>query len=425
VNFVEKTVERRLVRFEPGSEHEKIHNILYTSARLIFMELLRSESVSSKLSPFFELVLRIRQSCCHGTLIPEERRESAKKVLIELNRLRRRRNATSEDLTGEVMGRLQRASDVSSYEHCDVCCDQIDAHDAYKLRGCQHVLCLTCMDGVQSSACPVCTMPFEKDSAVRASKGKKRAAAAILPPPPSSSLMSSKKVKVEEMPESVIDEKETIQVRHDVKSRYGKKVELGRSPKIVAMLEAIKDLGPDEKCVIFSQWTSMLDIIECELIQNGHPYCRIDGSTSRADRLAAMQRFDTVRCDSMLTPRFMLCSLRACGTGISLTRANVVYMMDSWWNAAVENQVCVLDSGRGCNSGAGGVYRRLHGDDGGCASACCCGYLLILCVHVPICFYCCMFTRSHSLCHFMSCCTLCYCRPWTESTALDSIVQCE
>ena len=55
-------------------------------------------------------------------------------------------------------------------------------------------------------------------------------------------------------------------------------------------------------------------------------------------RVAAMEAFDTERCDSPKTPRFILCSLMACGTGINLTRGNVAFMMDLWWN-----QVRVFD----------------------------------------------------------------------------------
>jgi SNF2 family DNA or RNA helicase len=82
-----------------------------------------------------------------------------------------------------------------------------------------------------------------------------------------------------------------------------------------------------------------LNIIQAELRQLGHTYTRIDGSMSADERIDAMEKFDTEGCDSMQTPRFILCSLHACGTGINLTRGNVVFMMDCWWNRAAEDQV--------------------------------------------------------------------------------------
>jgi Helicase conserved C-terminal domain len=97
-------------------------------------------------------------------------------------------------------------------------------------------------------------------------------------------------------------------------------------------------MAPDEKGVIFSQWTSVLRIIEAEFLKCGHTYDVISGDKTADERIDSMMRFDTERCDTAETPRFMLCSLMACGTGINLTRGNVVFMMDTWWNQAAENQ---------------------------------------------------------------------------------------
>jgi SNF2 family DNA or RNA helicase len=112
----------------------------------------------------------------------------------------------------------------------------------------------------------------------------------------------------------------------------------GRSPKIQALLNLIDMMDPDEKGVIFSQWTRVLKLVEEEFLRLGHTYVVISGEKSANERIDAMMAFDTERCDSRATPRFMLCSLMACGTGINLTRGNVVFMMDTWWNQAAENQ---------------------------------------------------------------------------------------
>ena len=107
-------------------------------------------------------------------------------------------------------------------------------------------------------------------------------------------------------------------------------------------------MAPDEKGVIFSQWTSFLDIIQRALIENGYTYTRIDGSMDMLERCHAMELFGTERCDSMQTPRFILCSMHACGTGINLTRGNVVFLMDCWWNEAAENQGTFVRCGLAC-----------------------------------------------------------------------------
>jgi SWI/SNF-related matrix-associated actin-dependent regulator of chromatin subfamily A3 len=81
-----------------------------------------------------------------------------------------------------------------------------------------------------------------------------------------------------------------------------------------------------------------LDIIQDQLDEAKHTWTRIDGSMSRQARGEAMAKFDTKGTDSSDTPRFMLCSLKACGVGINLTRANHVFLMDPYWNVATEDQ---------------------------------------------------------------------------------------
>jgi SNF2 family DNA or RNA helicase len=111
-----------------------------------------------------------------------------------------------------------------------------------------------------------------------------------------------------------------------------------RSPKIQAMFDIFADMAPDEKAVVFSQWTSHLDKIQKALEEEGHTFTRIDGSKSPSDRLDAIKSFSTEGTDSQETPRFILLSLHAAGTGLNLTRANVCIMMDCWYNFAIENQ---------------------------------------------------------------------------------------
>ena len=108
------------------------------------------------------------------------------------------------------------------------------------------------------------------------------------------------------------------------------------APKIVALLEAINEMKPEEKVVIFSQFTTFLDRIQKALDENGHTFTRIDGSMSAASRIQALSEFN--ENDVKSSPRFILCSLRATGTGINITCGNVSFLMDPWWNKAVEEQ---------------------------------------------------------------------------------------
>ena len=100
------------------------------------------------------------------------------------------------------------------------------------------------------------------------------------------------------------------------------------SSKVEALVTAAED---GHKALVFSQWTSLLDLIEPVLRQIGIEFTRLDGSTR--DRAAVV---DTFQAEA--GPPVMLVSLKAGGTGLNLTAADHVFLCDPWWNPAVEDQ---------------------------------------------------------------------------------------
>jgi SNF2 family DNA or RNA helicase len=104
------------------------------------------------------------------------------------------------------------------------------------------------------------------------------------------------------------------------------------SSKVEALLDALTDAAADgHKALVFSQWTSLLDLIEPHLEAAEIPFARLDGSTrDRAGVVGDFQRDDG--------PPVMLISLKAGGTGLNLTAADHVFLVDPWWNPAVEDQ---------------------------------------------------------------------------------------
>lgn len=104
------------------------------------------------------------------------------------------------------------------------------------------------------------------------------------------------------------------------------------SSKIDLLLERLESLlSEGQKALVFSQWTSLLDLIEPHLDRAHMEYLRLDGSTT--DRAAVVERFQSEQGPSVL-----LLSLKAGGTGLNLTAAAHVFLMDLWWNPAVERQ---------------------------------------------------------------------------------------
>ncbi len=104
------------------------------------------------------------------------------------------------------------------------------------------------------------------------------------------------------------------------------------SSKLERLMEALSDAVADgHRALIFSQWTSLLDLIEPHLEKANFKYVRLDGSTvDRASVVHAFQAEDG--------PPVMLLSLKAGGTGLNLTAADHVFLIDPWWNPAVEDQ---------------------------------------------------------------------------------------
>jgi superfamily II DNA or RNA helicase len=104
------------------------------------------------------------------------------------------------------------------------------------------------------------------------------------------------------------------------------------SSKMKALVDALSTAAADgHKALVFSQWTSLLDLIEPELKDAGICFERLDGST--VDRAGVTQRFEAPQ-----GPPVMLISLKAGGTGLNLTAADHVFLVDPWWNPAVEAQ---------------------------------------------------------------------------------------
>jgi SNF2 family DNA or RNA helicase len=104
------------------------------------------------------------------------------------------------------------------------------------------------------------------------------------------------------------------------------------SSKVEELLRGLESAtAGDHKALVFSQWTGFLDRIEPHLDDAGIPWIRLDGSSR--DRGAIVQAFQAPE-----GPPVLLISLKAGGTGLTLTAADHVFLMDPWWNPAVEDQ---------------------------------------------------------------------------------------
>lgn len=229
-----------------------------------------------------EILLRLRQVCNHWKLCGE--RVTSLLAALETSKV--------VDLTPENREALQDMLQLSidSREDCPVCLEPL--HDPV-ITACGHTFGYNCIEKVIETQhrCPMCRAePLDIDTLVR----------------------------------PAVDLGESAQGDIDIDTS---------SSKVEALLKILKASRQKEgnTVVIFSQWTSFLNIIEHQLKQNGWKYCRIDGTMKANHRDAAMTALnEDPEC------RIMLASLAVCSVGLNLVAANQVIMADSWWAPSIE-----------------------------------------------------------------------------------------
>ncbi|KAF2474647.1 uncharacterized protein BDR25DRAFT_332048 [Lindgomyces ingoldianus] len=241
-----------------------------------------------------EVLLRMRQLCNHWKLVGEERLDAIMKQLEAEGVV---------DLTEENKAALQKMLQLSidSQEDCPVCLDSL--RDPV-ITICAHIFCTPCIERVVDTQhkCPMCRA--ELDS------------------------VTSTTVK---------PAKETAAPSHLTQSQlYDKQIlERESSSKIESLLQILHSSAkdPTNKTIIFSQWTSFLDLLQPHLSASGFKFTRIDGSMTAPQRDLALEALDS---DPNIT--IMLASLSVCSVGLNLVAANQVIMADSWWAPAIEDQ---------------------------------------------------------------------------------------
>ena len=199
------------------------------------------------------------------------------------------------DLTPQNVKALQDILQlhIENQEECSICLDQL--HDPV-ITACGHSFDLTCIEPAINAQhkCPLCRGEIED----------------------STKLVKPAAQLGEDDSNEAIDPELT-------------------SSKIEALVKILTASGqaPGTKTVVFSQWTSFLDVIEPQLERHGIKFTRIDGKMSSTKRDVAL---NTLTNDPSCT--VMLASLNVCSVGLNLVAANQVILSDSWWAPAIEDQ---------------------------------------------------------------------------------------
>ncbi|KAI0637648.1 SNF2 family N-terminal domain-containing protein [Trametes polyzona] len=256
-------------------EEKELYLSLFSDAKRQFNTYVDSGTVLNNYSNIFSLLTRMRQMACHPDLV-----------------LRSKNNAgmfIQEDSGEGTVCRL---------------CNEF-AEDAIQAK-CRHIFDRECIKQYleaaieQTPACPVCHVALTIDLEAPA-----------------------------------LELEDTTKVRQGILGR----LDLDKwrsSTKIEALVEELSNLRQQDattKSIVFSQFVNFLDLIAFRLQKAGFTVCRLEGTMSPQARDATIKYF----MNNVHVTVFLV-SLKAGGVALNLTEASRVYLMDSWWNPAVEYQ---------------------------------------------------------------------------------------
>ncbi|PIA28802.1 hypothetical protein AQUCO_06600014v1 [Aquilegia coerulea] len=260
-------------------KEEDYYESLYKDSQLQFNTYIKAGTLMNNYAHIFDLLTRLRQAVDHPYL-----------VIYSNSAVSRNQN----NINGAV-------------HNCGLCHEQ--AEDPV-VTSCEHAFCKACLTdyaaALGEALCPSCSKPLTADFTAEMNPGDQSTRTTIKGYRCSS-----------------------IMNRIDL-------TEFQTSSKIDALREEIRfmvERDGSAKGIVFSQFTSFLDLIRYSLEKSGIQCVQLVGSMTMAARDVAIKRFtDDPDC------RIFLMGLKAGGVALNLTVASNVFLMDPWWNPAVERQ---------------------------------------------------------------------------------------
>ncbi|KAF2093487.1 hypothetical protein NA57DRAFT_7988, partial [Rhizodiscina lignyota] len=366
------------------SEDEKnFYDGLEKKTQVTINKYLRENTVMRHYSNVLVLLLRLRQACCHPHLIKDYAQAENITDIPEDQRL-----TLAKKLPPDVVERIVAAG--GAFE-CPICYDGVD--NPAIMFPCGHDTCMECFvkittpeqgiaegDENGQAKCPQCRVKADRNKVVDYETFQK-----VHEPekwaekhpdagnsqeddddtadeteseddddetesldgfivdddmkPKSKKKGSKGKGKAKAAPKLTLAELKKLSLRNKAsKRKYLRRLEKdwvtsSKIDKTIEILKEIDENDPEEKTIIFSQWTSMLDLLEVPLHRQGFICQRYDGSMDATLRANAVEEFMTQsRC------KVMLVSLKAGNAGLNLTAASQVIILDPFWNPYVEEQ---------------------------------------------------------------------------------------
>ncbi|KAK4586149.1 hypothetical protein RGQ29_023372 [Quercus rubra] len=287
----------QIIECEQSEAEHDFYDALFRKSKVQFDQFVAQGKVLHNFANILELLLRLRQCCNHPFLVMS-RADSQK--YTDLNKLAKRFLETNTDsgtnqtvptraYIEEVVEGIRRGENME----CPIC---MEFADDPVLTPCAHRMCRECLLSSwrtpTSGLCPICRQLLKKTELITCPTEN--------------------------------------QFRVDVENNWK---ESSKVSKLLDCLEQICESGSGEKSIVFSQWTSFLDLLEIPLKRRGVGFLRFDGKLVQKQRERVLKEFSETK-DKMV----LLMSLKAGGVGLNLTAASHVFLMDPWWNPAVEEQ---------------------------------------------------------------------------------------
>ncbi|KAI7875063.1 SNF2 family N-terminal domain-containing protein [Mucor mucedo] len=302
-----RNVNMTHIDFTPDERNH--YDFVNQTAQARFNKYMAAGTVMKNYSSVLVLLLRLRQACLHPSLTLQEGDGTTQPLPTNQLQL-----ATS--MKPDVVKRLLDDSAGLAEIECPICMDI--AQDAQIIVGCGHILCKECFDGYwnandgNTKRCPQCRGELDNMKLVTVETFLKKYAPDLY-----------------EESQLAMTEKEKVDIK-----RVQDFVSSSKIDKMMEILDQtdIETHGQD-KTIVFSQFTGMLDLIEKPLKDKGFAYLRYDGSMDVKHRAAAVNKFFD---DPEV--KVLLVSTKCGSLGLNLTIANRVIILDVWWNPALENQ---------------------------------------------------------------------------------------
>lgn len=330
VDLPEKEVVIEELEF--SKREQLFYDFFKSRAYQSFKEGMKSGDLLKKYTQILTHILRLRQVCCHSDLVASstELDDSWQEELENFEKPTETEKFPTETKMKEVLYSLYKRVHPEDSE-CSICTQSPIAIGEMVVTECGHQYCFHCLNehidyqtkNEKHVLCPECRAEISR---YRLFKVRNRE--------------TSKKEVRFHTNENVDDpySQYDFQLYYYDPDKNSTKIDA-----LLSHLRLLKEQCPGEQIVVFSQFSSYLDIIENELksIGNGNDddfvVLKFDGRLNIIEREKILKKFSGERSpDGKIT--VLLLSLKAGGVGLNLTCANRAFMMDPWWSPSIEDQ---------------------------------------------------------------------------------------